>query len=77
LRYPQIQQGSLYPALPRIREISARVAAEVAQVVYRRGLAARQAPSDVLAFAPRPASFREGDTVGFATALQESDYRAP
>jgi hypothetical protein len=77
LRYPQIQQGSLYPALPRIREISARIAAEVAQIAYRCALAARQAPSDVLAFAPRPASFREDDAAGFATALQESDYRAP
>jgi hypothetical protein len=76
-RYPQIQQGSLYPALPRIREISARIAAEVAQVAYRRGLAARQAPSDVSAFAPRPVSFREDHAAGFATALQASDYRAP
>jgi malate dehydrogenase (oxaloacetate-decarboxylating)(NADP+) len=45
-----LEQGSLYPALPRIREVSARIAAEVAQVAYRRGLAPGQAPSDVLAF---------------------------
>ena len=45
-----LEQGSLYPALPRIREVSARIAAEVAQVAYQRGLAARQAPSDVLAY---------------------------
>ena len=32
-------QGRLYPALPQIRDVSARIAAEVAQVAYRRGLA--------------------------------------
>jgi malate dehydrogenase (oxaloacetate-decarboxylating)(NADP+) len=42
-------QGSLYPALPHIRDVSARIAAEVAQVAYRRGLAAGQAPDDLLA----------------------------
>jgi malate dehydrogenase (oxaloacetate-decarboxylating)(NADP+) len=45
-----LEQGSLYPALPQIREVSARIATEVAQVAYRRGLAAGQAPSDVLAY---------------------------
>jgi malate dehydrogenase (oxaloacetate-decarboxylating)(NADP+) len=45
-----LEQGSLYPALPRIREVSARIAAEVAQVAYQRGLAARPAPSDVLSY---------------------------
>src|SRR5215510_5674878 len=44
-----LAQGSLYPALPRIREVSAHIAAEVAQVAYRRGLAAQAAPTDVLA----------------------------
>jgi malate dehydrogenase (oxaloacetate-decarboxylating)(NADP+) len=44
-----LAQGSLYPALPRIREVSAHIAAEVAQVAYRRGLAAQPAPADVLA----------------------------
>jgi malate dehydrogenase (oxaloacetate-decarboxylating)(NADP+) len=45
-----INQGSLYPALPRIREVSARIAAAVAAVAYERGLAARQAPKDVLEY---------------------------
>lgn len=44
-----LEQGSLYPALRRIREVSARIAAEVAQVAYKRGLAVGQAPDDVLA----------------------------
>ena len=44
-----LEQGSLYPALPRIREVSAHIAAEVAQVAYKRGLAAGEAPDDVLA----------------------------
>ena len=45
-----LEQGSLYPALPRIREVSARIAAEVAQVAYQRGLAAGKAPNDVQAY---------------------------
>jgi malate dehydrogenase (oxaloacetate-decarboxylating)(NADP+) len=44
-----LDRGSLYPALPRIREVSAHIAAEVAQVAYNRGLTARKAPNDVLA----------------------------
>jgi malate dehydrogenase (oxaloacetate-decarboxylating)(NADP+) len=42
-----LDQGSLYPALPRIREVSARIAAAVAQVAYQRGLADGPAPNDV------------------------------
>ena len=45
-----LEQGSLYPALPRIREVSARIAAEVAAGRRRRGFAAGQAPSDMLAY---------------------------
>jgi len=45
-----IKQGSLYPALPRIREVSAHIAAAVAGVAYKRGLAAGQAPKDLLDF---------------------------
>jgi malate dehydrogenase (oxaloacetate-decarboxylating)(NADP+) len=43
-----LDQGSLYPALPRIREVSARIAAAVAQVAYQRGLADGPAPNDLL-----------------------------
>jgi malate dehydrogenase (oxaloacetate-decarboxylating)(NADP+) len=45
-----IKQGSLYPALPRIREVSSHIAAAVADVAYKRGLAAGQAPNDLLGF---------------------------
>jgi malate dehydrogenase (oxaloacetate-decarboxylating)(NADP+) len=45
-----LDQGSLYPALPRIREVSARIAAAVAEVAYKRGLAAGQPPKDLLAY---------------------------
>ena len=45
-----LEQGSLYPALPRIREVSAHIAAAVAGVAYNRGLAAGQPPKDLLAF---------------------------
>jgi malate dehydrogenase (oxaloacetate-decarboxylating)(NADP+) len=44
-----LAQGSLYPALPRIREVSARIAAEVARLAYTRGLAAGRAPDNLLA----------------------------
>ena len=44
-----LAQGSLYPALPRIREVSAQIAAEVAELARRRGLAAAKMPDDVLA----------------------------
>jgi malate dehydrogenase (oxaloacetate-decarboxylating)(NADP+) len=45
-----IKQGSLYPALPRIREVSAQIAAAVADVAYKCGLAAGQAPNDLLGY---------------------------
>jgi len=44
-----LAQGSLYPALPRIREVSAQIAAAVARVAYERGLAPGEAPRDLLA----------------------------
>src|ERR1700688_5020680 len=45
-----IEQGSLYPALPRIREVSAHIAVAVAEVAYKRGLATAPAPNDLMAF---------------------------
>ncbi|WP_346658379.1 NAD-dependent malic enzyme [Bradyrhizobium sp. 147] len=44
-----LAQGSLYPALPRIREVSVRIAAAVADVAFQRGLADGPAPNDVKA----------------------------
>ena len=43
-----LKQGSLYPALPRIREVSARIGAAVAEVAYKRDLAAAPKPNDML-----------------------------
>ena len=43
-----LEQGSLYPALPRIREVSAGIAAGIARVAYKQGLAAGQTPDDML-----------------------------
>jgi malate dehydrogenase (oxaloacetate-decarboxylating)(NADP+) len=45
-----IEQGSLYPALPRIREASAHIAAAVAEVAYKRGLATATAPNNMMGF---------------------------
>jgi malate dehydrogenase (oxaloacetate-decarboxylating)(NADP+) len=44
-----LEQGSLYPALPRIREVSAHIAAAVAENAYKNGLAGKPRPDDVLA----------------------------
>lgn len=43
-------QGSLYPALPRIREVSARIATAVANVAYQGGLAVGPPPNDLSGF---------------------------
>jgi malate dehydrogenase (oxaloacetate-decarboxylating)(NADP+) len=45
-----LQQGSLYPPLKNIRDVSARIAAAVAAVAYRRRLARGPEPSDLLGF---------------------------
>jgi malate dehydrogenase (oxaloacetate-decarboxylating)(NADP+) len=45
-----LKQGSLYPALPRIREVSAQIGAAVADVAYQRGLATGAAPNDTIGF---------------------------
>lgn len=43
-------QGSLYPALPRIREVSAKIAAAVANVAWQNGLADGPPPNDLSGF---------------------------
>jgi malate dehydrogenase (oxaloacetate-decarboxylating)(NADP+) len=43
-----LAQGSLYPALPRIREVSAQIGAAVASVAYQNRLTNGTAPNDVL-----------------------------
>jgi len=45
-----IKQGSLYPALARIREVSLHIAAAVAGIAYKRGLATGQPPKDLIAY---------------------------
>jgi malate dehydrogenase (oxaloacetate-decarboxylating)(NADP+) len=45
-----LRQGSLYPPLKSIRDVSAHIAAAVAAVAYRRGLAPGEEPADLLGF---------------------------
>ena len=42
-----LQAGALYPRLSRIREVSAGIAAAVARVAWRDGLADADEPDDV------------------------------
>ncbi len=44
-----LEQGSLFPALERIREVSAAIATAVAESAYASGLAGKPRPQDVLA----------------------------
>ncbi len=44
-----LEQGSLYPALPRIREVSAEIATAVANTAYESKLGAKLRPADVRA----------------------------
>jgi malate dehydrogenase (oxaloacetate-decarboxylating)(NADP+) len=43
-----LAQGSLFPPLARVRDVSAHIAAAVAEVAYAKGLAGRPRPADVL-----------------------------
>ena len=45
-----LEQGSVYPPLARIREVSATIAAAVAEVAYQRGLATQPRPDDLPAY---------------------------
>jgi malate dehydrogenase (oxaloacetate-decarboxylating)(NADP+) len=49
VREDDLAQGSLYPPLSSIREVSAHIAAEVAAVAWRSGLARGAQPADLLA----------------------------
>ncbi len=42
-----LQDGRVYPPLPRIREVSLAVAVAVAEVAYREGLASKPMPEDL------------------------------
>ena len=44
-----LEQGSLYPPLAKIREVSAHIAAAVAEVAYRQGIATVPESPDLLA----------------------------
>ncbi len=44
-----LKQGSLYPALPRIREVSCNIAVAVARVVYQQNLGSGDVPGDIAA----------------------------
>ena len=46
-----LAQGSLYPSLSRVREVSAHIAAGLAKTAYRRGVASSTEPEDLLALA--------------------------
>jgi malate dehydrogenase (oxaloacetate-decarboxylating)(NADP+) len=45
-----LAQGSLYPPLPRVRDVSAYIAAAVADVIYAQGHAGAARPPDLLAY---------------------------
>jgi malate dehydrogenase (oxaloacetate-decarboxylating)(NADP+) len=45
-----LDQGSLYPPLNRVRDVSAHIAAAVAEVAYRSDLADVERPDDLLEF---------------------------
>ena len=44
-----LEQGSLYPALSRIRDVSAQIAVAVGEVAFSEGLAGIDRPADLLA----------------------------
>jgi malate dehydrogenase (oxaloacetate-decarboxylating)(NADP+) len=45
-----LAQGSLYPPLSKVRDVSAHIAAALAEIAYRAGLATGPRPDNVLSF---------------------------
>jgi malate dehydrogenase (oxaloacetate-decarboxylating)(NADP+) len=45
-----LAQGSTYPPLARIREVSLSIAVAVARAAWRTGLAAKRQPEDVTSY---------------------------
>lgn len=45
-----LAQGSLYPALNRVRDVSAQIATAVAEIAFKRGLAGIERPDDLAAY---------------------------
>jgi malate dehydrogenase (oxaloacetate-decarboxylating)(NADP+) len=45
-----LEQGRVFPPLTRVREVSANIAAAVAEVAYRRGLATKPKPEDITGY---------------------------
>jgi len=46
----ELHQGAIYPALQRVREVSAKIATAVAEVAFKQGLAGRPRPDNVSAY---------------------------
>jgi malate dehydrogenase (oxaloacetate-decarboxylating)(NADP+) len=44
-----LERGRIYPSLSRIREVSARIACDVAKIAYDQGLAGKEEPGDIRA----------------------------
>ena len=44
-----LERGRIYPPLSDIRQVSAKIAAEVAQMVYDNGFTDKERPDDILA----------------------------
>jgi malate dehydrogenase (oxaloacetate-decarboxylating)(NADP+) len=50
VREEDLAQGSLYPPLSRVREVSAKIAVAVAEIAFEQGLAGIARPEDLPGF---------------------------